>query len=76
MKAYPLYRRQATHSFKWVIHGLGEFLYRFVIVPLVAFLPARIAYGVACVRGDWSYRHDTSTCELIMQNSKVFSAIN
>jgi lauroyl/myristoyl acyltransferase len=30
----------------------------YAIVPVLAFLPSRIAYGVACVRGDGRYRID------------------
>jgi lauroyl/myristoyl acyltransferase len=34
--------------------------------PLIAFLPAPLAYGVACLRGDWRYRLDTYAREGIM----------
>lgn len=50
------------------LHNLEELLYRLVIVPLVAFLPARLAYGLAYLRGNWYYRHDTFTHERIMHN--------
>jgi Kdo2-lipid IVA lauroyltransferase/acyltransferase len=42
-------------------------LYRLVIVQLVAFLPAPLAYGVACLRGDWRYRWNTSRREEVMR---------
>jgi Kdo2-lipid IVA lauroyltransferase/acyltransferase len=42
----------------------GRLLYRaeslaywLVVAPLTAFLPASLAYRVACWRGDWSFRH-------------------
>ena len=41
---------------------------RLIVVPLVAFLPARLAYGLACLHGDWRYRHDTLMRERIMHN--------
>jgi len=68
MRTYPLYQREGMLSRERIKRGLGELLYRLVIVPLVAFLPAPLAYGVACLRGDWCYRHDTSTRERIMHN--------
>jgi lauroyl/myristoyl acyltransferase len=52
--------------------NLEELFYRFLIVPLVAFLPAQWAYGVACLRADWRYRHDTLTRERILHNLKEF----
>ncbi len=33
-------------------------LYFAIIVPLVAFLPAPLAYGIACTRGNWRSRLD------------------
>jgi lauroyl/myristoyl acyltransferase len=47
--------------------GLGKFLVRAdsvvypIIVMLTAFLPARLAYGVAILRGDLLYRWDSET---------------
>jgi lauroyl/myristoyl acyltransferase len=43
-------------------------LYRRVLLPLVAFLPAPVAYGLACLHGDWRYRRDAATREQIMHN--------
>ena len=45
---------------------LERALYRLVIVPLVAFLPAPLAYGVACLQGDLRYRWNASRREEIM----------
>lgn len=52
--------------------NLEELLYRLFIVPLVAFLPAPLAYGVACLRADWRYQHDALMRERIMHNLKEF----
>lgn len=57
---------------KRIMHNLEELLYRLFIVPLVAFLPAPLAYGVACLRADWRYRHDALMRERIMHNLKEF----
>lgn len=50
------------------IDNLEEFLYRLVLVPLVAFLPAGVAYGLARMRGEWRYRLDTSMRVQLMRN--------
>ncbi len=42
--------------------------YRLVIVPLLAFLPAPLAYGIACLRGDGRYWFDTDLRKRIMDN--------
>jgi KDO2-lipid IV(A) lauroyltransferase len=47
---------------------LEEFLYRLVLVPLVAFLPGRLAYGIARLRGEWRYRLDASKRTQLMHN--------
>jgi KDO2-lipid IV(A) lauroyltransferase len=39
-----------------------------ILVPLFAFLPARLAYGLASRRGEWRYRHDSLTRQKIMHN--------
>jgi lauroyl/myristoyl acyltransferase len=57
-------------TFRWIIRELEELLYRVIIVPLVAFLPAPIAYGVACLRGDWCYRLNASESKQIIRNLK------
>ena len=56
---------------KLIIDNLEEFLFRLVLVPLVAFLPARLAYGVACMRGGWRYRLDTSKRAQVMHNLEM-----
>src|SRR5947209_2460664 len=68
MSTYPLYQRQGMQSYKRIMHRLGEFVYRIVIVPLVAFLPASLAYKVAYLRGNFWYQQDTSTRERIIHN--------
>src|SRR5579859_6403841 len=50
------------------IGDLEDFFYRLIVVPLVAFLPARVAYDLACLRGEWRYRHDTVMRERIIHN--------
>ena len=68
MRAYPLHQRQGALTSKGIRRNLEELLYRLIIVPLVAFLPAPLAYGVACLRGDWCYRLDISEREQIIRN--------
>lgn len=68
MKSLKFYQRQSTLVSGRILRGLEELLYRLIIVPLVAFLPASIAYGVACLRGDWRYHLDRSERERIMHN--------
>jgi Kdo2-lipid IVA lauroyltransferase/acyltransferase len=40
-------------------------LYRIITVPIVSFLPAVIAYGIACFRGDAVYRIDKKETDRI-----------
>lgn len=47
---------------------LPLYCHKLIIVPLVAFLPAPIAYSLACLRGDWHYRWDIRRREEIVQN--------
>jgi lauroyl/myristoyl acyltransferase len=47
---------------------LEDALYRLIVVPLVAFSPAPLAYGVARWRGHWRYHIDTELRERIMRN--------
>lgn len=49
-----------------MISRLEQLLYILLIVPLAAFLPAPLAYFIACRRGDWAYRHDTLASERLM----------
>lgn len=46
-------------------------IYHLVIVPLVAFLPAPLAYRLALLRGDWRYRWDRAKREEIMRSLEV-----
>lgn len=68
MKAYVLEQRRGARASERIMRGLGELLYRGVLVPLVAFFPAPVAYRVACLRGDWCYRHHARVREQIMSN--------
>src|SRR5579884_3229482 len=69
MLAYPLQRqRHATAARERLLSRLEEFLYRLLIVPLVAFLPAPLAYGIACLRGDWCCRLNASLRARIIDN--------
>lgn len=45
-----------------------ELFYRVVFVPLVAFLPAPLAYGLACRRGDWRFQLDKARRGRILSN--------
>ncbi|HLH60456.1 MAG TPA: hypothetical protein VKV20_02135 [Ktedonobacteraceae bacterium] len=51
-----------------IMHNVEELLYRLVIVPLVAFLPAPLAYGVAVLRGNWYYHLRIGRREEIIHN--------
>jgi lauroyl/myristoyl acyltransferase len=53
---------------KQIICNLEDLLYQQIVVPSVAFLPAWVAYGLACLRGDWRYRYDTLKRERIMHS--------
>ncbi len=69
MLAYPLQRRrQATPARERLLSRLEEFLYRLLIVPLIAFLPAPLAYSMACLRGDWCCRLNASLRARIIDN--------
>lgn len=56
---------------KGFLNRLELALYHLVIVPLVAFLPAPIAYRLALLRGDLRYRWDRSKREEIMRSLEV-----
>jgi lauroyl/myristoyl acyltransferase len=56
---------------KGFINRLELGLYHLIIVPLVAFLPAPLAYGVACLRGDLRYRWDRRSREEVMRCLEV-----
>ena len=61
-------RRSDASVREQIICNLEQILYLLIIAPLVAFLPAPLAYGLACLRGDWRYSHDTFTRQLIMRS--------
>ena len=61
-------QRQSAGRRERMLFGLEELFYRLVIVPLIAFLPARLAYGLACLRGDCRYRLQRAMREQIMDN--------
>lgn len=52
---------------KGTLLALERALYRIMIVPLVAFLPASVAYGVACRHSDLHFRLETTKREEIMR---------
>lgn len=66
--AAHLAQRQSRLTIRWIACEFEELLYQLVIVPLVAFLPASLAYSVACWRGDWRYRHDEALRVRIISN--------
>ncbi len=53
------------------IGELEDFFYRLVVVPLIAFLPARLVYGLARLRGKWRYHLDTAMRERIIQHLQL-----
>lgn len=66
--AVSLAQQQSRNTLRWIACSCEELLYQMVLVPLVAFLPARLAYGLACLRGDWRYRIDTARRRQIISN--------
>jgi lauroyl/myristoyl acyltransferase len=66
--AHCLHQKYSRFRLELIVCKLEELLYRLVIVPLVAFLPAPLAYGIACLRGDWRYRLDSTAREQILRN--------
>ncbi len=58
--------RYARFRHEGIICKLERILYQLVIVALGAFLPARLAYAMACLRGDWRYRLDGSKREQVI----------
>jgi lauroyl/myristoyl acyltransferase len=53
------------------MHNIEEILYRLVIVPLVAFLPAPLAYAIARMRGNWYYQLNASKREEMIHNLEM-----
>ncbi len=68
MRAYALDQRQSTLTRARIMYELSELFYRFLLVPLIAFLPASFAYRIACLRGDWCYRRNRLLREQIIHN--------
>src|SRR5579863_4932340 len=60
------HRRQHRLLHEGTLCRLELGLYHVIIVPLVAFLPAPLAYGIACLQGKLRYRLDRSKREYIM----------
>ena len=60
--------RSRISTFEQLICKFEQLLYLLIIAPVAAFLPAPLAYRIACRRGDWAYRHDASTREEIIRN--------
>ena len=61
-------QRQSRFRLGWIACRCEDEFYRLVIVPLVAFLPARLAYGLACLHGELRYRIDRWTRQQIISN--------
>jgi lauroyl/myristoyl acyltransferase len=70
MMAYALSQQHTTFKPEQLLCKLEQLLYILIIVPLIAFLPAPVAYRIACWRGDWAYCHDTLAREQIMSSLK------
>lgn len=51
-----------------LLYRLEILAFWFVVAPLVARLPARLAYGTACRRGDWVFRHRPEVTAVIVRN--------
>ena len=66
--ASSLAQQQSRFTREWIICTFEELLYKLVIAPLVAFLPAPLAYGVACLRGDWRFWLDGARRKQIISN--------
>ena len=64
--AYVLPRQRGIFTFKQTVYKLAQVLYLLVVVPVIAFLPAPLAYGIGCFCGDWAYRYDTREREQFM----------
>lgn len=66
--AYIVTQHRGILTGAQIICKLEQVLYLLVIVPIVAFLPAPLAYGIACRCGDWVYRHDTVARERLIRS--------
>ncbi|MGZ3584510.1 MAG: lysophospholipid acyltransferase family protein [Ktedonobacterales bacterium] len=65
-----LSRHATLPNHERIVHMLDDVLYWLVIVPLIAFLPARAAYGIARLHGDWCYRCYTT------ERSSIISSLD
>lgn len=68
MKVAFVLQPQRKWTLQWITCRGEELFYRLILVPLVAFLPAPVAYGLACLRGDWSFRLDVVKRRQILSN--------
>lgn len=50
------------------VRRLVAYAYQVGIAPAVGYLPAPLAYTIACLRGDWRYHRDVTTRERIVDN--------
>lgn len=51
-----------------LLRRLEAFLFWLVVAPLLARLPARLGYGIACMRGDWLFRRWPEESAVITRN--------
>jgi KDO2-lipid IV(A) lauroyltransferase len=51
-----------------LVRRLEILIFWLVIAPLVACLPSKLAYGAACRRGDWIFRHWPEESDVITNN--------
>jgi len=56
-------RRSLLARLELVVSVLG-----LAVAPLVGLLPARLAYWVACRRGDWIFRHSPQASAIVKRN--------
>lgn len=68
MIAASVRQRKSNLRFVQILCKCEELFYRLVVAPLIAFLPAPLAYRLACLRGDWRYRLDTVNRQQILSN--------
>lgn len=65
---YALAPQQNASTFWQILCKFEQVFFILVIVPLVAFFPAPIAYGIACWFGDLAYQHDRLTHNRLIHN--------
>lgn len=54
-----------------LLRGAEAVAYWLVVAPLIARLPARVAYRLACWRGDWCLRYRTAKRSEILRNVRL-----